>query len=140
MSRRRGRPTSLTPQLREEFLTHIRDGASGPSAAVLSGISQSTYHRWMGDPRREYREFRESIERERAALRTQMVAAVYRMGLRSPRAALGWLWVHGGPEWRGMCGRCGSPVGEVGSELPANGLSSGLVGRSPLVRPKRRRW
>ena len=45
--RRAGRPSKLTPELKEEILTAIRDGGCTYADACLKvGINESTFHRW----------------------------------------------------------------------------------------------
>ena len=42
----RGRPTMLTPELREELCAHLAQGAPVKTACEAVGISRATYYGW----------------------------------------------------------------------------------------------
>ena len=42
----RGRPTMLTPELREELCAHLAQGAPIKTACQAVGISKATYYSW----------------------------------------------------------------------------------------------
>ena len=74
-------------------------GATGTMDASLCGIGQSTYHCWMADERREFREFREALDRETVGLTVRAIASLLAPSQRSARGALAWLAVNHPEEW-----------------------------------------
>jgi transposase len=61
-----GRPSKLTPQIREVIVDHVKNGGYLSTAAQLAGVDDGTVHRWIakggedGAPR-AYRDFRAAI-------------------------------------------------------------------------------
>ena len=45
-AKKRGRPTKLTPEVREEVCKYIRGGLTDGDAAVLTGIHRQTFIEW----------------------------------------------------------------------------------------------
>lgn len=79
-----GRPSKLTPAVRDRFIAALKEGVSFASAANLAGIGQSTFYRWVEEGGKqasgEYREFLEAVrgaqaEAEEACLRIVRKAA-----------------------------------------------------------------
>jgi transposase-like protein len=103
-----GRHSSLTPEVKQRFVAAIRLGSSRKTAARYAGISESTLYRWMADERKFYRKFRDAIDIEEATVQVIVVGNLFALSRTSTRAALAWLRVHGGPEWRLECPDCGS--------------------------------
>ncbi len=67
---RLGRPSKLTPKLREQLVTALGAGAPVKTACAVTGIDEATYYRWMQVGRgehptirntRDYREFYEEV-------------------------------------------------------------------------------
>ena len=109
MPRSRGRPSRLTPATAGMLLEAISEGATRSEAMRETGVGASTFYRWMADPRPEYQEFRDAVEREELARDRRKVSAVamakvqrdlFRLARRSPLAAIRWLEVND-PE---LCG------------------------------------
>ncbi len=50
---RRGRRTLCTPEIIEEIAKRIAEGSTQKDAAILSGVSESVFYRWMTRGRRE---------------------------------------------------------------------------------------
>jgi transposase-like protein len=74
-----GRPTVLTPELREAIAKSIRGGCPTDDAAAMNGVDPATLYRWMergraGEP--EFREFCESVTRARAAAKRRAIREV----------------------------------------------------------------
>ena len=42
-----GRPTKLTPEIRENFITNLKAGEYIETACTLAGISKPTYYSWI---------------------------------------------------------------------------------------------
>lgn len=73
-----------TPQVREEFLTHVRNGASLQLAADLCGHSRSTFRKIAeADP-----EFAEALEEAREGRFDRVDDEVWRRGVRGVRKAV----------------------------------------------------
>ncbi|MER7362662.1 hypothetical protein [Nonomuraea wenchangensis] len=77
-----GRPSKLTPELRDQICRHLEAGHFLGTAADLCGVGRSTVHRWMargeeeGAPP-EYLEFREALTRARARASVVLVSAAF---------------------------------------------------------------
>ncbi|MFG6193377.1 hypothetical protein [Nonomuraea sp. JJY05] len=77
-----GRPSKLTPELRDELCRQLEAGHFLGTAADLCGVGRSTVHRWMArgeeaDAPLEYREFREALTRARARAADVLVSAAF---------------------------------------------------------------
>lgn len=51
--KRRGRRTLCTPEIIEEIAKRIAEGSTQKDAAILSGVSESVFYRWMTRGRKE---------------------------------------------------------------------------------------
>ncbi|WP_449064787.1 hypothetical protein [Planomonospora algeriensis] len=76
-----GRPTKLTPELRDRLCEYIRAGNYLATAAELCGVGRSTVNRWLAEGEAEdapagYRELRDAVTRARAEAEAQMVSIV----------------------------------------------------------------
>jgi transposase len=74
-----GRPTKLTPEIQDKIIDAIQAGNYQDAAARYAGIDPATYYRWMSkgeDPDSPYSEFREAIERAKAAAEVESVAII----------------------------------------------------------------
>ncbi|RVX45765.1 hypothetical protein EDD27_8582 [Nonomuraea polychroma] len=77
-----GRPSKLTPELRDQLCRHLEAGHFLGTAADLCGVGRSTVHRWMArgeeeDAPPEYREFCEALTRARARATDVLVSAAF---------------------------------------------------------------
>ena len=75
------RPTKLTKEVTERICLAIRVGNHAKVAAALAGIGETTYYEWLKkseepNAKKEYREFRESIERAEAEAEMEAVARI----------------------------------------------------------------
>ena len=84
-SHRIGRPSRLTPVVRERLLHALRTGNARVVACRYAGISEPTFHRWMADDRPEFREFREVVEQAEAAAEVGVVANLVELSKRDHR-------------------------------------------------------
>lgn len=75
-----GRPTDLTPPVREKILQALSLGNSRKQAAAFAGIGESTFRRWLQRGREEpegvFREFRESVLEAEARAQIAAMACV----------------------------------------------------------------
>jgi transposase len=79
LRKRIGRPSSLTPEMRESIARDIRAGCSFDDAAELNGIHPDTFYTWMGRGRegeRPYCDFHEAVTRARADAKKEAIEAV----------------------------------------------------------------
>jgi hypothetical protein len=95
-----GRPSRLSPHLRDRLTLALRQGNHRSTAARYAGIGDSTFHRWMTDPRPEYREFRTLVERAEAEAEVAIVGNLVAATKRDHRAALSWLERRAPERWR----------------------------------------
>ena len=77
-----GRPSKLTPQIRDEFCKYVEGGLSNEDACLLVGIERSTYYSWMAKGekanRGKYVDFREAVTRSRVALKRKALDVMVR--------------------------------------------------------------
>ncbi|MFF5211036.1 hypothetical protein [Streptosporangium sp. NPDC000396] len=76
-----GRPTKLTPELREKLCGHIREGNYLSTSAELCGVGRSTVNSWLAkaeaaDAAPEYADFLDAVTRARAEAEALMVSVV----------------------------------------------------------------
>ena len=68
-----GRKSDLTPQMQEEICGYIEGGATNRDAALLAGISESTFYKWLDRGKEEAKgkhfQFIEAIKAARAAFK-----------------------------------------------------------------------
>jgi len=79
--RKPGRPTKLTPEVKDRIVNAIRGGNYQEVAARFAGINEATFYRWMqkgeGDDAPEpYREFRKEVESAKAVAEVRSVALI----------------------------------------------------------------
>lgn len=86
-----GRPSKLTPEVRETFLDAIRAGMHREAAAKFAGISPATLYRWLGDDRGPHRTFVLDVERAEAEVEQSAVTAVTSRVPQDPKLALAFL-------------------------------------------------
>lgn len=89
--RRPGRPSRFTPEVVDRFFLAIRTGNNRTAAARFAGIGPATLHRWMTHPGPEFREFRNRLDQEQAAVEVQVVRNLIQLTRRSTRAIEFWL-------------------------------------------------
>jgi transposase-like protein len=71
-----GRPTKLTPDLKERIVGAIRSGAYNETAAAFAGIAESTFYAWLANAQKDreanpeqgtdFTEFQEAVEKAQA--------------------------------------------------------------------------
>lgn len=73
-----GRPSKLTPAVKQRLLDAIRAGNYFEAACVYAGIGETTFYRWMEKGEKansgEFREFWESVKRAEAEAEARIVA------------------------------------------------------------------
>lgn len=111
--RRTGRPTKLTPQLRERLLDYIRAGNRPAIAARACGVDERTFYRWMErgdvDPDTEtpapdaeqamYADFTDSVRTAVAECEAHAVLLLHQRLPRSTGALLEFLKRRFGARW-----------------------------------------
>jgi len=91
-----GRTTKLTPEVTARICLAIRAGNYAKVAAAMSGIGETTYYKWLenaGLPnaKKEYRDFRESVEQAEAEAEVAFVARIRQAADGGTWQAAGWL-------------------------------------------------
>lgn len=89
------RPTKLTPEVVKKIVLAINAGNYAKVAAQMAGIGETTYYRWLEmsekpSARKEYREFRESIERAEAEAEVIALTRVRQAADNGDWKAAGW--------------------------------------------------
>jgi hypothetical protein len=89
------RPTKLTPEIVDKICLAIRIGNHAKVAAALAGIGETTYYKWLEkadepNAKKEYREFRESIERAEAEAEIEAVSRIRQASNNGDWKAAGW--------------------------------------------------
>jgi transposase len=73
-----GRPTKLTPEVRQRIVAALRAGNYAKPAAESAGVSEATYYRWLDRGRKQkrgiYREFHDDVRRAEADAEVEAVA------------------------------------------------------------------
>ena len=99
-----GRPTKLSPQVREKIVSAVKAGAYATTACRAAGISESTFYRWLERGGREssgvFREFVEAVEQAEAEGEVHAVAVIRRAMGEDWRAALAYLERRHPARWR----------------------------------------
>ena len=79
-----GRPSSLTPQLRQKICRIIRRGNYHYVAAQRCGIGITTFRRWMQQGKRDqsgrFKQFRDAVLEAEKSAETYAVGMVYKAG------------------------------------------------------------
>ena len=83
---RLGRPTKLTPEVRERIVKSVRQGNFIETAAEAAGVHRGTVFRWIqeaneGHPDPNRAEFRDALMQARADAESTMVALVFRAAM-----------------------------------------------------------
>jgi transposase len=112
-----GRPTSLTPEVRDRIVQAVRAGSYISHAAEYAGVSRESVHGWIARGRAErdrltsdpkakpdpneliYAEFFHTVTRAEAEAVIEAVAAWKQAGRSDWRAAKEWLARRHGEEW-----------------------------------------
>lgn len=94
-ARRRGRPSTLTPEARERILQALRTTTTTiERAAHFAGVPLSTFHNWCAKGREqksgEYRDFLEAVEKARATRVVTFEAQIAKAGQKDWKA-VAWL-------------------------------------------------
>lgn len=89
------RPSKLTPEITERICMAIRAGNYAKVAAAMAGISETTYYKWLEmaelpNAKKEYKEFRESIERAEAEAEVVAIARIRQAADNGDWKAAGW--------------------------------------------------
>jgi hypothetical protein len=111
-----GRPTKLTPETEQRFLSYVRAGAYAWVAAESAGFGRTTLYRWLEQGEADeaaglatpYREFRDKV---RQAYADGRVAAEAKVRAADP---LAWLRYGPGRERSGEPGWTNTGDGQVG--------------------------
>jgi hypothetical protein len=89
------RPSKLTPEITERICMAIRAGNYAKVAAAMAGIGETTYYKWLEmaelpNAKKEYKEFRESIERAEAEAEVVAIARIRQAADNGDWKAAGW--------------------------------------------------
>lgn len=91
------RPTKLTPDLRTRICDYLRNGVTQEAAALASGISTTTYFRWLADAEKPkaaaaLQEFRDAVDEARGEAEASYALVIRRAAIGGDvRAAMWWL-------------------------------------------------
>jgi transposase-like protein len=89
-----GRPSKLTPEVRERVVRAIERGALLETAAAAAGVHRDTLHHWLRRGAREsrgtYREFSDAVLRATAELEEKMAGVVTTAALGGDLDAAKW--------------------------------------------------
>ena len=87
-----GRPTKLTPEVRERIVQAIRGGNYRNVAARFAGISPETFARWMVNESDEAcQELKAAVEEAEASAHVRALAIIQQHGQTDPRHLQWWL-------------------------------------------------
>ena len=89
------RPTKLTKEVTERICLAIRAGNYAKVAAAMAGVAETTYYRWLEMAegpyaKKDYREFRESVERAEAEAEVAAIARIRQAADNGDWKAAGW--------------------------------------------------
>lgn len=89
------RPTKLTPEITDRICLAIRAGNYAKVAAAMAGIGETTYYKWLEmaekpNAKKEYREFRESVEQAEAEAEVAAIARIRQAADNGDWKAAGW--------------------------------------------------
>jgi transposase len=91
-----GRPSKLTPEIRERICTIIMAGGFPEGAARMTGIPKQTYYQWLDkgasakSPKNKYKQFRDSVEEACEFLKMALIVGIRSAGVNDP-SHLKWL-------------------------------------------------
>lgn len=101
-----GRRSKLDPDLARRFVDMLRAGHSRKTAAQFLGFSESTLYRWLSGTSPQCRAFAAAVSQAEAEAIVRVIAAMVERTRHSTKAAVVWLQIHGGDEWRPYCPKC----------------------------------
>ena len=89
------RPTKLTQDVTDKVCIAIRAGNYAKVAAAMAGVGETTYYKWLEmadepNAKKEYREFRESVERAEAEAEVAAIARIRQAADNGDWKAAGW--------------------------------------------------
>ena len=84
-----GRPSALTPDVRNKVLAALRCGLSRAAAAARAGIGARTLRDWMArtDDVEPYASFRVAVEAAEGVCEARLAAVVFKAALEDPNQA-----------------------------------------------------
>jgi hypothetical protein len=88
---RTGRPSKLTPEVRERILQAVRGGNFRDVAAQWAGIAPETLSRWLVRPESTYVAFRQALIEAEQQAEIRAVALILKAAETDPRNAQWWL-------------------------------------------------
>ena len=129
----RGRPTKLTPEVRDKILQALRAGNYRDTAARWAGVTAGTLTRWMSQKGKLYDEFAQEVRRAETAAEIRMVGLVVKGAEDDVRHAQWWLERKFPDHWGRrdhveLTGKDGAPV------IPLEALRAAFV-RADVVDP-----
>ena len=83
-----GRSTKYTPETVAEIVKAIREGCSQDDAALLAGVSRTTFYAWVS----EKPEFSDAVEKAHADFKRANVAAIRAAGMKAKDGKLDGSW------------------------------------------------
>jgi len=87
-----GRPTKLTPELKDKIIEYVREGVSFHDACVALGIGESTLYHWKQKGKKQkygkYRQFLEEITKAEHEAKVWRILTVAKGEKEDPRLAL----------------------------------------------------
>lgn len=99
----RGRPTKLTPEVRDAIVNAVSCGNYPEIAAESEGVDRTTFYRWMQrgatDESGDYRDFRDAVMRARAKAERKMVRIVRRAAIEDAQSAQWYLERSASDRW-----------------------------------------
>jgi transposase len=101
-----GRPSKLTPEVREEIVEAIKIGNYPEIAAAAAGISKTTFYGWMKEgtdekAELEFQQFREEVEKAKAFAERADIALIDTAANAGSWQAAAWKRERsGGDRWR----------------------------------------
>lgn len=89
------RPTKLSKEVTDKICLAIRLGNYSKVAAAMAGVSETTYYKWLKlsekpNAKKEFREFRESIERAEADAEVVAISRIRQAADNGDWKAAGW--------------------------------------------------
>lgn len=96
--KKQGRPTKLTPKIREEFVKHFKAGEYTETACKLVGVSKSTYYSWIkkadeSTRSTKYSKFRDEVRKAQAYDEVRNVCLIAKAAKKNWKAAA-WILEH----------------------------------------------
>lgn len=88
-----GRPSKLTPEVQNKIVTAVAGGNYQATAALLAGVSTSTYHNWVNrgkDGEEPYVQFLEELTRAEAFAEAERIKEIREAGKNGDWKAHAW--------------------------------------------------